>query len=227
MPGAERWGSAASCPHRRPPGPAAAAPASALRGTRGTSTARRTFGQVQAVPGEDGTRASGGADDAWPSFGGPLERNCFGALTSEESPRNAAPPSPSLSETPRLLPPSPHLNVDPKVLQDTECAHLVSSPIQTRERGPYHLHLSLLICKMKRYLPHDLVYKEPSTELALAGCSVDTSFLLPGPAPATDLLCGLEQFHFTSVWGASLPHLTMRESSFQPLPSESSDLLTH
>lgn len=123
--------------------------------------------------------------------------------------------------------PSPPPNVDPKVLQDKETAHLVSSPIQSRGREPYHLHLSLLICKMKRYLPHDLVYKEPSTELALAGCSVDTSFLLPGPAPATDVLCGPEQFHFTSVWGASLPHLMMRESSFQPLPSESSDLLTH
>lgn len=62
--------------------------------------------------------------------------------------------------------------------------------------------------------------KLPSTELAHTTSSVDASFLLPDPDPATDLLCGLEQFHLTYL-GASLPHLMTRELSFQPLRSES------
>lgn len=39
------------------------------------------------------------------------------------------------------------------------------------------------------------MYKVPSTELAHSGCSGDTSFFLPHPDSAVDLLYGLEQFH--------------------------------
>lgn len=46
---------------------------------------------------------------------------------------------------------------------------------------------------------NDVVYEVTGTGLAHTGCSVDTSFFLSDPDPATDLLCGLEQFHLTSL----------------------------
>lgn len=53
------------------------------------------------------------------------------------------------------------------------------------------------------------MHKVPSTGLAHTTSSVDASFLLPDPDSASDLLCGLEQFHLTYL-GASLPHLDER-----------------
>ena len=41
----------------------------------------------------------------------------------------------------------------------------------------------------------DVVYAVLSTGLAHTRCFADTSFLIPDPDLAIDLLCGLERFH--------------------------------
>lgn len=59
---------------------------------------------------------------------------------------------------------------------------------------------------------NDVMYKVPSAGLARTRRSVDADFFLPDPDPATDWVCGPEQFRLAS--GGSLPHPRMRELSF-------------
>lgn len=126
--GVERQWSASMCPRSRPPGPAAAAPASARRGIPGHVHGAPSVWRGSLCSTGDGTEegtravsrplpAAGGAYKVWPSFGAPTGAQLFRASDlREESPRNRAPPSPSLSSTrPASYPhPHPHLKRRPE-----------------------------------------------------------------------------------------------------------------
>lgn len=138
--------------------------------------------------------------------GRPLEHNCFGPLTSERKvPETQPHPPPHSPGHARLL--TPHLKCRPESAAGQGVCRPGFQPYlsMTRNKSPAICSSVCSSAEWSGTALNDVMCKVPSTGLAHTGSSVDTSFVLPDPDPATDLLCGLEQFHLTSVWGSHFP----------------------